>query len=70
MTQDAQMQEMEVTISPTGEVKIEVKGVAGPGCMDLTRELENQLGTVEDRQLKGEYYQQNENQQQQWNEGS
>lgn len=66
----SEMQEMEVTISPTGEVKIEVKGVAGPHCLDLTKELENQLGTVEDRQLKGEYYQQNENQQQQWNEGS
>lgn len=68
MSQDAQMQEMEVTISPSGEVKIEVKGVGGPGCLDLTRDLENQLGAVEERQLKSEYYQQNEQQQQQWNQ--
>ena len=59
---------MEIAISPTGEVKIEVKGVTGGACLDLTRDLEAKLGTVEDRQHKPEFYQQNENQQQQWNQ--
>jgi hypothetical protein len=62
-------QDLEITISATGEVKIEVKGVQGAGCLDLTKNLENALGTVEDRQLKGEYYQENQQQNQQWNQG-
>jgi Protein of unknown function (DUF2997) len=63
-------QEMEITISPTGEVKIQVKGVHGASCLDLTKGLEQGLGTVEDRQLTAEYYEQQQNQQnQQWNQG-
>ena len=63
-------QEMEITISPTGEVKIQVKGVHGASCVDLTKGLEAELGTVEDRQLTAEYYeQQQQNQNQQWNQG-
>jgi hypothetical protein len=64
------MQELEIAISPSGEVKIEVKGVHGDQCLDLTKQLENSLGTVEDRQLKSEYYEQNQNQNQQWNQGA
>jgi hypothetical protein len=61
---------MEITISPTGEVKIQVKGMHGNGCVDLTKDLEAQLGTVEDRQFTAEYYEQQQNQQnQQWNQG-
>jgi hypothetical protein len=60
---------MEISISPTGEVKIQVKGVHGAGCLDLTKELENQLGAVEDRQLSAEYYEQQPQQNQQWNQG-
>lgn len=63
-------QEMEITISPTGEVKIQVKGVHGAGCLDLTKDLETQLGAVEDRQLTAEYYEQQQQQQNnQWNQG-
>ena len=62
-------QEMEITISPAGEVKIQVKGVHGAGCLDLTKDLENRLGAVEDRQLTAEYYQQQQQQNQQWNQG-
>ena len=65
---DAQMQELEIVISPTGEVKIEVKGVAGGHCVDLTRDLERSLGEVEERQFKAEYYQQADQAQQQWNQ--
>lgn len=65
---DAQMQELEIAISPSGEVKIEVKGVTGGACLDLTRSLENQLGAVEERQMKSEFYQESEQNQQQWNQ--
>ena len=64
-------QEMEITISPSGEVKIQVKGVHGAQCLDLTKGLEQGLGTVEDRQLTSEYYEQQQTQQNnQWNQGS
>ncbi|MFN3432142.1 MAG: DUF2997 domain-containing protein [Candidatus Sericytochromatia bacterium] len=63
-------QEMEITISPTGEVNIQVKGVHGASCLDLTKGLEQGLGTVEDRQMTAEYYEQQQNQQNnQWNQG-
>ena len=63
-------QEMEITISPTGEVNIQVKGVHGASCLDLTKGLGQGLGTVEDRQLTAEYYEQQQNQQNnQWNQG-
>jgi hypothetical protein len=29
-----------------GKMQVEVKGVAGPACYDVTRALENAIGTV------------------------
>lgn len=37
-------QEIEVVITPKGEVEIKVKGITGMGCLDLTRALEEALG--------------------------
>lgn len=48
--------ELQIVISPQGEVQIEVKGMQGSGCTDLTRFLEEALGEVEKRTLKAEYY--------------
>ena len=48
--------ELEIVITPQGKIEIEVKGVQGPGCKDLTRALENALGEVDARELKPEYY--------------
>jgi hypothetical protein len=48
--------ELEIVITPQGKIEIEVKGVQGPGCKDLTRALENALGEVDERELKAEYY--------------
>ena len=64
-----EMQEMEINISPKGEVQIQVKGVHGSSCLDLTKDLEQGLGSVEERKLTGEYYEQNNQQNQQWNQG-
>ena len=50
------MPEIEVVISPDGQVTLEVKGAAGPGCLDLTRALEEALGSVESRTCKVEYF--------------
>lgn len=48
--------ELEIVITPQGKIEIEVKGVQGPGCKDLTRALEDALGEVDERELKPEYY--------------
>jgi len=48
--------EFEIVISPQGQVQIEVKGVQGNTCTDLTRFLEEALGEIETREFKAEYY--------------
>jgi len=40
----SEIQEIEVFIQPDGTVKIEVSGVKGQKCLDLTRGLEEALG--------------------------
>ena len=45
--------EVLVSISVEGEIKVEVKGLPGPGCKDLTRQLEAALGdTVGDKKTR------------------
>lgn len=44
-----------VTIDEQGNSKVEVNGIAGTSCTDLTTALEG-LGSVESRELKDEYY--------------
>ena len=56
----ATKKDLVITIGPDGEVTIEVEGVAGPGCLDLTKFLEDELGEVTDRQLSSAYYQDTE----------
>ena len=51
-----------ISIGPDGEVQIQVEGVAGKDCVDLTRSLEEELGDVTDRQFTREYYQETEEQ--------
>jgi hypothetical protein len=56
-------QDIEITISPSGEVSFTVKGVKGSSCLDETKFLEQALGgegAVVDQQKTGEYYEQSE----------
>jgi hypothetical protein len=56
----AQKQEIEITISPSGEVQLKVIGMAGKGCLEATKDLEDALGVVVAREKTSEFYQ-NEN---------
>lgn len=50
-------QDIRITISPSGEVAFEVKGVKGAACLDETRFLEEALGgEVLEREKTSEYY--------------
>ncbi|MCR4413939.1 MAG: DUF2997 domain-containing protein [Thermoguttaceae bacterium] len=50
-----ELQEIEVFIEKDGQVRVEVRGVKGPGCLELTKSLEAALGNqVEERQMTPE----------------
>jgi len=48
---------VEAVIDENGDVKIEVHGVSGPKCMEMTKELEDLLGKVAQRTKKPEFSQ-------------
>jgi len=51
-------QELMISIGPDGNVNIEVKGIPGGDCLDITKEIEEELGVVTNRDYTSEYYQQ------------
>ena len=55
----AQQQTIKFTIRQDGTVTEEVMGVVGNDCENLTKRIEERLGTVQDVKHKPEYYQQN-----------
>ena len=52
------MQTIEVTISPSGDVKVETKGVVGKGCQALSQAIEDAIGATVDNRKKPEFFQQ------------
>lgn len=51
------MKKLKITVSPTGEVSMQVEGVAGAGCLGETEFLESALGgRIESRDLTADYY--------------
>jgi len=64
-----ELQEINVFIEKNGQVKIEIQGVQGTSCLDLTKELEAILGgEVIERELTFEAQEliQTEIQEKQW----
>lgn len=51
-----EMQELEITIDREGRVQVQVKGVQGPSCLSLTRDLEAAVGVVTERTCSPAYY--------------
>ena len=52
----ARKEELFITISPEGEVKVEIKGMKGPKCLDVVKLFEQKIGLITQRQLTPEYY--------------
>ena len=48
--------EIEVIITLDGRVILEVIGATGTGCLELSKALEEALGSVESRECKIEFY--------------
>jgi hypothetical protein len=62
-----ELQEIEVIIGKDGRVQLQVRGVKGLTCLDLTRELEAALGSqVEAREMTPEADEAATEQVQQW----
>jgi len=61
----ADMDELEITIDEEGNVSIKVVGGSGGGCVELTKEIEEALGVVTERELQAEFYQEEVTQDQQ-----
>jgi hypothetical protein len=53
----AERLEIEVLITPDGEVKLTTRGLKGQACLEETRALEAALGRVKARTKTSEYYQ-------------
>ena len=51
-----EMQELEIIIGKDGRVQVAAHGTKGEGCMALTKNIEDALGTVERREYTAEYY--------------
>jgi len=52
-----ELQEIDVIIEKDGQVRIEVRGVKGESCLDLTAALEQALGgQIESREMTAESY--------------
>lgn len=52
-----QLEEIEVIIEKDGRVRLQVRGVKGEACLDLTKALEQALGgEIEERRMTSEAY--------------
>ena len=51
------MKTIEITVSPTGETKVETRGFTGGECRDASRFVELALGSRTAETLTAEYYQ-------------
>ena len=66
-----ELQEIDVFIEKDGQVKIEIRGVKGMSCLDLTKDLEAVLGNaIAQREMTPEADEVGQEQvQQQWQRG-
>ncbi len=52
----AKKDELEISINAEGDVSINVIGAKGKKCLDLTKDLEEVLGIVTERETKPQFY--------------
>mgnify|MGYP001558559307 CR=1 FL=1 len=52
----ASKQEVELFISEDGQVKVHIKGIKGPGCVNVLSGLSGKIGIEKERALTAEYY--------------
>jgi hypothetical protein len=50
------MKKIRILIGKDGKATVSVEGVQGPGCLDLTKIIEQALGEVQERKLCDAYH--------------
>ena len=56
-----EIHEVEIIIQPDGQLKVEIQGVKGKGCLEITKEMEELLGNdIIERNFTDEYNQQSD----------
>jgi hypothetical protein len=54
-----EIQELEIIIRADGVVRLQVQGVSGPNCLNLTEDIERILGNnITERTFTDQYYEQ------------
>ena len=48
--------ELDIVIDEHGNISVQVSGVSGPECLDLTKDLEAALGQVKERKKTSAFY--------------
>jgi len=48
--------ELEISIDPSGQVTVHIKGAKGKSCLEYTRWLTEVIGPQKSRSLTSEYY--------------
>ena len=48
--------EIEVIITPDGQVKLDVKGLKGPTCLTAVKKIADNVGELKATDIKPEYY--------------
>jgi len=51
------MAKINISITPSGEIKVQIEGVKGKKCLDFSKAFEEALGKVTERKFTSEYYQ-------------
>lgn len=52
----ARKHEIEFFISEDGEIKFHIRGIKGPGCVDIAKSICKPLGQIEELNFTSEYY--------------
>lgn len=57
----AEKHDLEIIITPDGQIKMEVKGMKGPACLSTLKSMADKLGVIKSEELRSEYYEQPSN---------
>lgn len=49
-------QEVEIFISDDGELKVHIRGIKGPSCMEVLDKLASDYGEIKEKVPSSEYY--------------
>lgn len=49
-------EEIEILVSEDGEIEFSIKGIKGPGCHKIAKDIGNAIGIIKEMKNTSEYY--------------